>query len=308
MTQGEPAGAGGAPSEPAGGSSAAPKLLGAGPTRPATTAQLTANRVLWDELTAIHEQSAFYDVEGFLAGASSLGAIELEELGDVAGKRLLHLQCHFGLDTLSWARRGAVVTGVDFSGQAVALARRLAAQAGLSATFIESDLYKLSRVLHERFDVVFTSWGVLCWLPDLAGWARLIADSLAPGGVFYLLEFHPFLFALNDETEQPLVGADSYFHRAAPHAWQNDGGGSYADPTATVAAPIQYEWDHPLGEIVTVLLGAGLELEWLHEFGSLPMRGVDWPCIAANLDGSFGLRGLRGEFPVAFSLQARRPR
>ena len=275
--------------------------------RPATPEQLGANRALWDELTAIHEQSAFYDVEGFLAGASSLGAIELDELGgEVAGRRLLHLQCHFGLDTLSWARRGATVTGVDFSGQAVALARRLAAQSGLSATFIESDVYDLPGVLRERFDIVFTSWGVLCWLPDLARWARLIADALAPGGVFYLLDFHPFLFALSDESEQPVLGEDFYFHRAEPHAWANDGGGSYADRQATVTAPIQYEWDHPLGEIVTALFDAGLALEFLHEFGSLPMPGLDWPCIAVNPDGSFGLRGRRGAFPMAFSVKARR--
>ena len=272
-----------------------------------TDARLAANRALWDELTAIHERSAFYDVDGFLAGASSLGAIELEELGgEVAGKRLLHLQCHFGLDTLSWARLGAVVTGVDFSGRAVALARRLAAESGLGATFIESDVYVLPDVLHERFDVVFTSWGVLCWLPDLTRWARLIAGALQSGGVFYLLDFHPFLFALDDTSERPVLGLDSYFQRAEPHVWENDGSGSYADPEATVNAPVQYEWDHPLGEIVSVLPDAGLAIEYLHEFGSLPLRGLDWPCIAANLDGSYGLRGLRGEFPMAFSLKARR--
>ncbi len=287
---------------------ASAQAAGRASAEPATAAQTAANRALWDELTAIHEQSAFYDVEGFLTGKSSLGAIELEELGDVAGKRLLHLQCHFGLDTLSWARRGAVVTGVDFSGQAIALARRLAAQSDLRATFIESDVYELPRVLHERFDVVFTSWGVLCWLPDLAGWARLIADSLVPGGVFYLLDFHPFLFALSDESEQPVLGADFYFHGAEPHAWENEGSGSYADRQATVTAPIQYEWDHPLGEIVTVLLDVGLAIESLHEFASLPMAGLDWPCIAAHPDGSFGLRGLQHEFPMAFSLKARRGR
>ena len=268
-------------------------------------AQMAANRRLWDELTAIHEQSAFYDVDGFLAGRSSLGAIELEELGDVAGRRLLHLQCHFGLDTLSWARNGAVVTGVDFSGRAIALARRLAAQSGLAATFIESDIYELPRVLQERFDVVFSSWGVLCWLPDLARWARLIADVLTPGGIFFLLEFHPFVFALDGESERPVLAADSYFHRVEPHVWENDGGGSYADPQATVTTPVQYEWDHPLGEVVSALLGAGLTIESLREFGSLPMRGLDWPCIATNLDGSYGVRGLRGQFPVAFSLKAR---
>jgi SAM-dependent methyltransferase len=133
---------------------------------------IAANRLLWDELTAIHERSAFYDVEGFLAGGSSLTWPELDELGpEVAGKRLLHLQCHFGLDTLSWT-----VTGVDFSSQAIELARRLAAECGVPATFVESDLYELPTALDGRFDIVFTSWGVLCWLPDLTRWARLIAD------------------------------------------------------------------------------------------------------------------------------------
>ncbi len=270
--------------------------------------RLAANKALWDELTAIHERSAFYDVEGFLAGASSLTKTELDELGpEVAGKRLLHLQCHFGLDTLSWARLGATVTGVDFSARAIALARRLAAECGLPASFVECDLSELPTVLDGRFDVVYTSWGVLCWLSDLARWARLIADYLAPGGSFYIAEFHPFLFALTDECEEPHVGRDSYFHRAEPHAWENDGGGSYADPAAHVEAPVQYEWDHPLGEIVTALTQAGLTIEYLHEFRRLEEgRSLDWPCIAQRPDGSSGLRYLRDEFPLSFSLRARR--
>ncbi|MGZ4199529.1 MAG: class I SAM-dependent methyltransferase [Thermoleophilia bacterium] len=288
--------------------------------------QLAANRALWDELTAIHERSAFYDVEGFLAGASSLSALELDELGpEVAGKRLLHLQCHFGLDTLSWARLGATVTGVDFSGQAITLARRLAAECGLPATFIESDLYELAARLEpparlelpaqlepparldQRFDVVYTSWGVLCWLPDLARWARLIADCLAPRGIFYIAEFHPFLFALADDSEEPLVSRDAYFHRAEPHAWANDGKGSYADPDAHVEAPVDYEWDHPLGEIVTALIEAGLTIEYLHEFRRLGSRQtLDWPCIGQRPDGSFALRRLRDEYPLSFSLRAAR--
>ena len=203
--------------------------------------RIAANRLLWDELTAVHERSVFYDVEGFLAGASSLTWPELDELGpDVAGKRLLHLQCHFGLDTLSWARLGATVTGVDFSGQAIALARRLAAESGLAATFVESDLYDVPAVLDGRFDIVFTSWGVLCWLPDLTRWARLIADYLVPDGIFHIAEFHPFLFALVDDFEEPLVGHDSYFPKAEAHAYEMDGGSSYADPSAHVAAPVEY--------------------------------------------------------------------
>jgi SAM-dependent methyltransferase len=275
---------------------------------PAGDEQLAANKALWDELTALHERSAFYDVEGFLAGASSLTRPALDELGpEVAGKRMLHLQCHFGLDNPSWARLGATVTGVDFSGRAIALARRLAAESGLPATFVESDLYELPTVLDERFDIVFASWGVLCWLPDLARWARLIADYLVPGGIFYIAEFHPLLFALADDSEEPRLGRDSYFHGAEPHARENDGSGSYADPAAHVAAPVQYEWDHPLGEIVTALTEAGLTIEYLHEFRRLEERQrLDWPCIGQRPDGSFGLRHPRDEFPLSFSLRARR--
>ncbi len=268
---------------------------------------VAANRLLWDELTAVHERSAFYDVEGFLAGRSSLTWPELDELGPaVAGKRLLHLQCHFGLDTLSWARLGATVTGVDFSGRAIALARRLAAECGLPATFVESDLYELPARLEGSFDIVFTSWGALCWLPDLTRWARLVADYLAPGGLFYIAEFHPFLFALADDSEEPLVGADSYFRRAEAHAYEIDGGGSYADPDAHVAAPVEYQWDHPLGEIVTSLIDAGLTIECLHEFPRLEEhQSLDWPCLGKRPDGWVGLRRLPDEFPLSFSLRAR---
>jgi SAM-dependent methyltransferase len=265
---------------------------------------LAANVALWDELTGIHEKSAYYDVAGFLAGKSSLGRIECEELGPlVEGKSLLHLQCHFGLDTLSWARLGATVTGADFSGKAIALARRLASEAGLPATFVESDIYKLPRVLPGRFDIVFTSWGVLIWLPDLARWARLIADYLDPGGTFYIAEFHPFAFTLDDEADYPLVGRDFYFHRPEPHAWENDGTGSYADPAAHVEAPIQYEWNHPLGEIVTALLEAGLTIDYLHEFPFTPGT-LDWPALVTGEDGATRVRGLEEQFPISFTLRA----
>ena len=263
-----------------------------------------ANLALWDELTAIHERSAFYDVEGFLAGREPLGPIELAELApDVPGRSLLHLQCHFGLDTLGWARRGARVTGVDFSSAAIALARRLAAETRLPATFIESDLYELPARLEERFEIVFTSWGVLIWLPDLTRWARLIADFLVPGGVFYMAEFHPFAFALDDAIDHAQVGPDFYFHRAEPHAWENDGSGSYADPSAQVTAPVQYEWNHPLGEIVTALLGVGLRLDYLHEF-SYTSDGLDWPALVNGDDGLTRVRGLEQQFPLSFSTRA----
>lgn len=155
---------------------------------------MQANRRHWDELVSIHLRSEFYDVASFVGGRSTLLSIESEEVGDVTDKTLLHLQCHFGMDTLSWARVGATVTGVDFSGEAVKAARRLADEVGLAerASFIESNIYALPDNLSGQFDVVFTSYGVLGWLPDIEGWARVAAHFVKPGGFFYIAEVHPF--------------------------------------------------------------------------------------------------------------------
>jgi 2-polyprenyl-3-methyl-5-hydroxy-6-metoxy-1,4-benzoquinol methylase len=153
-----------------------------------------ANRRNWDERTAVHPESDHYDVEGFLDGDTSLYPLEREEIGDAVDEdtELLHLQCHFGLDTLSWAREGATAVGVDFSPESVELARELAAEAGLAdrAEFVEADVLELD--LDREFDVVFTSYGVLFWLPDLDAWTETVASHLRPGGIFYLAEIHPF--------------------------------------------------------------------------------------------------------------------
>ena len=162
---------------------------------------LKANRENWNERTPIHARSEFYDVEGFKAGRSTLTSIELEEVGEVAGRSLLHLQCHFGLDTMSWARLGAKVTGVDFSDQAIALARSLSKETGIEADFVLSDIYELPDVLDEQYDIVFTSFGVLNWLPDLKKWAQVIARFLKPGGTFYIVEFHPFADVFDEESD-----------------------------------------------------------------------------------------------------------
>jgi len=150
-----------------------------------------ANLAKWNELVAVHARSAFYDVDGFRRGCCSLRPLELEEVGDVAGLRLLHLQCHFGLDTMSWARLGAEATGLDFSDTAIEVARSLSDDLAIPARFLCTDLYQLPKVLDETFDVVFTSYGVLCWLRDLEEWARIVARFLAPGGRFHLVELHP---------------------------------------------------------------------------------------------------------------------
>lgn len=267
---------------------------------------LTANRRLWDEWTAINAASAFYDVEAFRAGGIRVRPYELEEVGEVAGKDLLHLQCHFGLDTLSWARLGARVTGVDFSPAAIAQARALAGELGIAATFVCSELAELPQRLQGDFDVVYTSRGVLGWLPDLARWAEVAAHFVRPGGIFYITEVHPVAQVLDDGdgvAPGDLRLRYPYWGRPEPlaHAIR----GSYADPGAHVDAPVAYDWPHSLGEIVTAVAAAGLRIEFLHEF---PFG--EWPVafLERREDGTWRLpEGQPGELPLFFSLRARRP-
>ena len=219
----------------------------------------------WNELVPIHAGSEFYDVAGFKSGRSTLMPIEVEEVGDVAGKSLLHLQCHFGLDTMSWARLGAEVTGVDFSDKAIALARSLSTELGIDARFVHSNVYDLPQYLDGQFDVVFTSYGALIWLPDLAGWARVISHFLKPGGIFYVVDGHPFAYVFDDEAADRLDVRYPYFHSDQPLRFEPDGSGSYADETAVVTTSTR-EWVHSLGDIMNSLISAGLEIEFLHEF------------------------------------------
>ena len=225
------------------------------------------NLEYWNEVTPIHAWSAFYDVDGFRSGKTSLHSIELEELGDVSGKSMLHLQCHFGLDTLSWARMGARVTGVDFSDKAIKLARSLSSELGIEASFINSNVYDLPNKLKGQFDVVFTSYGVLCWLPDLEEWARVIGHFLKPGGTFYMAEDHPFATILRESNHDRGLELDSpYFHSNEPE--KSSKPMSYTGSSARIASP-NYEWPHTLGDVVEALVGAGLRIESLHEFPRL---------------------------------------
>lgn len=259
---------------------------------------LDVNRALWDRWTKIHAASAFYDVEGFSAGRTTLMPLEREELGDVTDQTLLHLQCHFGLDTLSWAREGARVTGVDFSPEAIILARSLSDRLNIPATFLCSDIFDLRTVLDERFDIVFTSYGVLPWLPDLTQWAHLIAHYLQPGGTFYIVEFHPFLAMLDDAGEKL---KHTYFHTPEPRRYEEEG--SYADPEADILHP-SYEWVHGLGDVVTALLTAGLTLEYVHEF---PYSTYRWPpYLEEEQPGRYTWKNHPYAFPLMFSIKATR--
>ena len=268
-------------------------------------AAFAANEALWDAWTAIHSTGSFYDLDAFRAGGVRLRPYEIEMVGDVAGKSLLHLQCHFGIDTLSWARLGARVTGADFSPAAIELAQRLAAELGYpDARFVRSNVYELPSVLEGEFDVVYTSRGVLGWLPDIAVWARVAARYVAPGGRFFLSEIHPIAQAFENEGVGPgeLRLAYPYWEHEAPLTFPVKG--SYADPDADVGEHTEHGWDHGLGEIVTALIDAGLRIERLVEHPFLEWK-VDWLEEAEN--GTWVMPPGAGELPLMFSLVARKP-
>jgi len=265
------------------------------------------NREHWDEATNFHARGDGYGIEDFKAGRCQLHRIEVEELGDVAGKRLLHLQCHFGLGTLSWARRGASVTGVDFSPKAIALARSLAAEVGVDARFVESNVYTLPTTLSGRFDIVFSSYGVLCWLPDLKRWGEIVARYLEPGGIFYIAEAHPFIrvFPMDDDITDgstELRPHFSYFHDPVGTRWPP--AADYADPAARYTTPT-HEWQHSMGDIVNALVTAGLRIDFLHEFPYCL-----WKVIAFTEPverGGWGLGPRFPQLPLMFSLKATKP-
>jgi SAM-dependent methyltransferase len=272
--------------------------------------ELSENHDLWNEWAVVNVGSKFYDVRRFRDDPNDvrLAPCERDEVGDVAGKTVLHLQCHFGLDTLSWARLGAAhVTGVDFSEAAIALACQLAADVGLAdrSRFVLSSIYDLPGALAgETFDVVYTGVGAIGWLPDLAPWARIVADFVKPGGIFYLHEGHPALWAIDDDQLTPNNLRLAYDYWGGP-AITTKVVGSYADPSAHVSAKVQHGWNHSLGEIVTVLASNGLRIEMLDE-----KRQVSWPVpfLVPLDDGErYGWPADQvGTLPLMYSLRARK--
>ena len=264
-----------------------------------------ANRRHWDEVVPIHVGSALYDVASFTAGESKLKPVELQELGQVRGKTLLHLQCHFGLDTLSWAREGAIVTGIDFSEPALEAARALAAETSIDARFILSDVYSLPDKLDEQFDIVFTSYGALCWLPDIGRWAQVAAHFVRPGGTFYVVEFHPIVGIFDDDAGvTDLQVRFPYFPTGEPLRWE--GLGTYTDRTARLEHDVTYEWPHPTSEVLTALIDAGLRIEFLHEF---PLTSYpQMPSLMEPVDErQYRLKQHDGCVPLLYSIKATKP-
>lgn len=259
---------------------------------------MRANRRLWDEWAHVNANSEMYAHEAFKAGRNSLNALEMGEVGDVAGKRLLHLQCHFGQDTLSWARLGAAVTGMDFSPEAIQIARQTSAEMQLPARFICCNLYDLPQHLDETFDIVFTSYGALTWLPDLPGWARVAAHFVKPGGLFYIAEFHSFAMVFDDEAEQ--VEQHYPYFNEGPIVLPVQG--SYADRGAAVKQGLSYEWPYPLGEVITALIDAGLRIEFVHEFPYTLYQAYPW--VEKHTDGNYYPKTGIPSLPLLFSIRA----
>jgi 2-polyprenyl-3-methyl-5-hydroxy-6-metoxy-1,4-benzoquinol methylase len=262
---------------------------------------LRLNRAWWDERAPGHAASGFYDVPGFLAGKDSLRAFEPEEVGDVRGKRLLHLMCHIGLDTLSWARRGAIVTGLDFSRPALDAAVTLAGRAGIgSARFVAAEIGDADRALAgETFDVVYTGTGVTQWIPDIDSWARTVAALVAPGGFFYIADYHPFPDSF-DIVDGQVRGLRHGYLDHGP--WAEQAAGSYAGRAETSANSL-IKWSHHIGSVVNALAAAGLRIEFLHEydFTDAPFDGLE--CCA---DGLWRIPAGRFGIPLMFSLRAAR--
>lgn len=252
---------------------------------------LNINKEAWDKRTKIHVGSKFYDVEAFKDGKSSLNTVELEQVGNVKGKKLLHLQCHFGQDTLSWARQGATVTGVDLSTEAIEQANELKSTLGLEATFVVNDIYQFGNENTEKFDIVFTSYGVLCWLPDLNHWAKTIANSLTTNGEFHLVEFHTF----ND-----LLRGYSYFPQSEPDVEDE---GTYTENCDGTKSKM-VTWAHSLSEVINALISAGLSIDNFKEYPYSPYNCFEGLELVSERGYQMLHKGQ--QVPLLYSIKARK--
>ena len=274
-----------------------------------TAEYIDANRANWNERATLHaaRDGSGYGVLRYVEDRTALSDVvrfDLPLLGDIAGRRAVHLQCHIGTDTLSLARLGARVTGLDFSENAVAEARRLVAETGDAVDFIQSDVSRATDVLPAgEFDLVYTGIGALCWLPSITEWAGVVADLLAPGGTLHIREGHPVLWSMN-ETLPGLTLAFPYFEQPAPLEWDDDS--TYVEVSAPLQSTRTYEWNRGLGEIVTALLGRGLRLDALIEHDSVP-----WEALPGRMtlrpDGEYALTEQPSVMPLSYTIRASKP-
>ena len=254
-----------------------------------------ANKILWNKRTSINASSKFYALDEFKKGKSSLNFIELEALGNIKGKSILHLQCHFGQDTLSLARMGAKVTGVDFSPRAITLANELNNELNLDADFICCNVYDLKKYLNKKFDIVYTSYGVIGWLPDLNKWADIISFFLKPGGMFFMVEFHPFIWMYDNEFEKIKY---SYFNSGVIEEKIK---GTYSDRDAEIEET-EYGWNHSLSEVFSSIINKNLKVT---EFNEYPFSFYNcFPDMFKGKDGFYRIKKFQNFFPLMYSMKA----
>ena len=269
-----------------------------------------ANKNLWNQRTAVHKDSAFYDLAGFKAGTNVLTPIELNEIGDVEGKSLLHLQCHFGMDTLSFSRMGAKCVGVDLSDEAIKLAREINDELKLDAKFICCNVYDLlseNRSVSKapplegfgeagQFDIVFTSYGTIGWLPDLDPWAKVIAERLKPGGYFYMAEFHPVVWMFDDDFTH------IKYHYDNREIIVMEDQPTYTGDKNEIAGK-EYSWNHSISEVLNALINTGLKIEFFNEHTFSPYS--NFKNSVETEPGKWHIKGMEGKIPMVYSLRAR---
>jgi len=259
------------------------------------TKYFKTNKATWNQKVKVHAESDMYNMEAFKEGKSSLMPYELDALGDVKGKFLLHLQCHFGQDTLSWSRLGAKCTGVDLSDEGVKLAKSLNEELGLDAQFICCNVLETSQYVKEEFDIVFTSYGVIGWLPDLKPWGKMIAERIKQGGTFFMAEFHPIVWMFDYLNEKPIMTYGYMQDEVIYEEYE----GTYADQESAITSK-EYGWNHGLGEVISALTEAGLRIEYLTEHNESPYNVL--PNLTETDNGMFETQDKL--YPLIFTLKA----
>ena len=255
--------------------------------------QFQANKELWDSRVATHTKAELYNLDGFKRGETSLNSIELNELGDVNGKSILHVQCHFGQDSLSWTRMGAKVTGSDISTEAINQARELNNELELDATFVVSNTYELPNKLEGEFDIVFMSYGVIGWLPDMNKLAEIVNHFLKVGGKFYMVEFHPIVWTFDDNFESMIYPYNN------SGVLEFDTTTTYADKNHVSSAKKEYNWNHGIGEVVTAFASTGMKLNFLNEHDFSPYNVFPY---MIEVENGYQIEGFDGIIPLVYSM------
>jgi SAM-dependent methyltransferase len=262
-----------------------------------TNQYFEANRSLWNQRTAVHKDSAFYDLEGFKKGANVLTPIELNEIGEVYGGSLLHLQCHFGMDTMSFSRMGAKCIGIDLSDDAIKLAREINDELKLDAKFVCCNVYETSEYVKEQFDIVFTSYGTIGWLPDLDPWAKVIVERLKQGGFFYMAEFHPVVWMFDDD----FTHIKYYYDNKELIVMEDQP--TYTGDENEIRGK-EYSWNHSISEVLNALINAGLKIEFFNEHTYSPYS--NFKNSVETETGKWHIKGMEGKIPMVYSLRARK--